>query len=600
MQLKFEDFGITGISNNGVVEQRTLCPRCSAHRKKKYDKCLAVNLEKGTWFCHNCSWSGSLNLREEKKFIPKPVQTKAIEPSDNAYLWFAKRGIPREVIDRNKITLENIFLTQSNKNERCICFNYFVNDTLVNIKYRSPQKHFQQVKGGQKVFYKLNDILEETKCIITEGEIDALSFEVAGYKYAVSVPDGAINPNAKNITTKLEYLDNCAEYFNNKTKIYLATDTDAPGIRLREELARRLGKSKCWIVKYPQDCKDANDVLMKFGKKELKQCIENAEQYPIEGVHLAISRFDELKNLYENGIPNGANTGYKKFDDLFTFYGSQLTVVTGIPNHGKTNFVDQLMLKLAIRHDWKFAVFSPENATIEIHLIRLCEILVGKPLLPNYNNQMTPAELNSAVEFINEHIFFILPDNVVDFKLEKILNSTSELVLRKGVKALIIDPWNTIEHQKERGEVTTDYIGRVLNQVKYFSRTHDLHTIIVAHPTKIKKQAKDPELFEVPTLYDISGSANWYNVVDNGISVYRQFTKEQGISYTKVYLQKVKHKYIGRIGYAKFDFDISCQRYNEKDTSNKKQNELDDYVELAADGYPKEFDNNITEDEPAF
>src|SRR5690606_8782319 len=137
-------------------------------------------------------------------------------------------------------------------------------------------------------------------------------------------------------------------------------------------------------------------------------------------------------------------------DELFTFYGSQLTVVTGIPNHGKTNFVDQLLLKLAVRYDWKFAVFSPENATIEIHLIRLCEILVGKPFLPNYHNQMTKAELISAVEFINEHIFFILPDNVVDFKLDKILNATSELVLRKGVKALIIDPWNTIEHQKER------------------------------------------------------------------------------------------------------------------------------------------------------
>jgi twinkle protein len=591
MSQRFEDFGIYGIDLNKYGEQRTTCPKCSSTRQNSHKniKCLSVNADKGTWFCHHCGHSGGLYEKQNfRKFEPKPIKSNSVSPTDKVFQWFESRKIPKSIVERNKISIEKVFLSQMDKEDTCVCFNYFLDDTLVNIKYRNPQKVFQQVKGGSKIFYKLNDLNNQTDAIITEGEIDALSFEVAGFLNAVSVPDGGINPEVKQIQTKLDYLDNCSDYFKNMHRIYLATDSDAPGIRLREELARRLGKSRCWIVRYPNDCKDANEVLMKYGNLKLKQCIENAELYPIEGIHYANDRRDELKDLYENGFPNGAKTGYSNLDELITFYGSQLTIVTGIPSHGKSNFMDQLMIKLAINHNWSWGIFSPENATIEIHLLRLCEILIGKPFLKDYNNRMSFDEMESAREFINNHTYFILPDNE-EYRLERILEAASGLVLKHGIKGLILDPWNTLEHQYGNDSETI-YTGKVLNQLKYFARIHDIHLILVAHPRKMARR-KDSKLFEVPTLYDISGSANWFNIADNGIVVYRQFNEAMTESYPIVYIQKVKHKFIGKTGFAKFDFDVSCQRYIEKD-SRQGKNELDSYVEMCPGGYPSSWMND--------
>lgn len=588
MALDFEDFGIYGINKYKAGEQRTTCPRCSAQRKGAHKNipCLSVNAEKGVWFCHHCGYSGGLFQKKEfKRFIPKPVETNALSPTEKVYDWFAARKITKEVVDRNKITVENVFLTQLGREDLCICFNYYMGEALVNIKYRNFQKVFQQVKNGFKIFYKLNDIINETEVIITEGEIDALSFEVAGYKNAISVPDGGINPNVKQIQTKLDYLNNCSEYFENVRKIYLATDTDAPGIRLREELARRLGKLRCWIVRYPKDCKDANDVLVKYGPDKLKECINNAEPYPVEGVHYANERRDELRDLYNNGFPNGAKSGYSSLDKLITFYGSQLTVVTGIPSHGKSNFMDQLMIKLAVEHDWRWGIFSPENATIEIHLLRLCEIFIGKSFLKDYDNRMTFDEMEAAMDFINDHVYFILPDNE-EYTLERILKATSELVLKYGIKGLIIDPWNTLEHQYGH-DTETVYTAKVLNQLKYFARMYDIHIFLVAHPRKMTRK-KDSKLFEVPTLYDISGSANWFNIADNGIVIYRQFSENFSESYSIVYVQKVKHKFIGKTGFVKFDFDMSCQRYIEKDEQNN--NDTLDTTDIGPGGYPSSWD----------
>lgn len=599
MSQRFEDFGIYGIDLNKYGEQRTTCPKCSSTRQNSHKniKCLSVNADKGTWFCHHCGHSGGLFEKQNfRKFEPKPIKSNSVSPTEKVLQWFESRKIPKEVVDRNKITIEKVFLSQLDKEDTCVCFNYFLDDALVNIKYRNPQKIFQQVKGGSKIFYKLNDLINQTDAIITEGEIDALSFEVAGFLNAVSVPDGGINPEVKQIQTKLDYLDNCSDYFKNMHRIYLSTDSDAPGIRLREELARRLGKSRCWIVRYPNDCKDANEVLIKHGKDKLKECIENAELYPIEGIHYANERRDELKDLYDNGFPNGAKTGYSNLDELITFYGSQLTIVTGIPSHGKSNFMDQLMIKLAINHNWSWGIFSPENATIEIHLLRLCEILIGKPFLKDYNHRMTFDEMESAREFINNHTYFILPDNE-EYRLERILEAASGLVLKHGIKGLILDPWNTLEHQYGNDSETI-YTGKVLNQLKYFARIHDIHLILVAHPRKMARR-KDSKLFEVPTLYDISGSANWFNIADNGMVVYRQFSEDFTESYPIVYIQKVKHKFIGKTGFAKFDFDVSCQRYIEK-SGKQGKNELENHVELCSGGYPSswmtEWENRNDED----
>lgn len=595
----FNDYGIHGISMSGNEEQRVVCPECVRRKGNVREKDLAVNVEKGTWFCQsaNCGWKGG--LRKERIQTFAPVQSKAVPLVDNNYKFFEARGIPKSVVDRNRITKDKIFIQAKEKNEPVICFNYYVGDVLVNIKYRTVDKHFSQVKGGSKVFYKLNDTVGKTDCIITEGEMDALSFEVADYLNAISVPDGAVNPNVQNISTKLSYLDNNWDYFENMKKIYLATDSDAPGIRLREELARRLGKARCWIVKFPDDCKDANEVLMKHGKDVLKKCVENAELYPIEGIHYANEYTEEFNDLYDYGYPNGAKSGWTKFDEHIRFYDSCMTVITGVPSHGKSNFMDHLMVRLAVKNGWKFGVFSPENATPKIHMHRLAEILIGLPFIPGYSAQMTREDRDKARFFINDHFIFINPPDE-NFTMSNILELAAHAVLKHGIKGLILDPWNTIVHEYDN-EKETDYTAKALNRLLHFERNHGLHLFIIAHPAKMRRR-KDSMKYEIPALYDISGSAHWYNKAEVGITIWREFSEDNSKTlYNAAIVQKVKHKYMGRLGTVKFDFDAGSQRFYEKDEIRQEGPMIPGCTSQTADEYKYSmYNNGDDDDEDAF
>ena len=114
--------------------------------------------------------------------------------------------------------------------------------------------------------------------------------------FACSVPNGASTGNQN-----LSYLDNSIDYFEEKDKVYIAVDNDAPGIKLRDELSRRIGKEKVWLVSYPEGCKDANDVLLKFSAEELVKCIEVAKPFPLEGISKAKDVSDEVYHMYNYG-----------------------------------------------------------------------------------------------------------------------------------------------------------------------------------------------------------------------------------------------------------------------------------------------------------
>lgn len=557
---QFIDYGISGISVSLGGQQRTTCPECSHTRHNKPDeKCLSVDVDKKTWYCHHCAWSGGIGTinNDYYKHIESytPIQYKpAITKDDALTEYFKKRGISKEIIERNNISLY----------KEWILFPFYIDDDCVNVKYRGlKEKKFMQAKDGYKCFYKINDIKDYKYAIICEGEIDALSFEQAGILCAVSVPEGGINPDAKNITQKLKYIDNNIHLFDECSDIYLCTDNDAVGRRLADELSRRFGRERCRIVKFPDGCKDANDVLLKYGTTELINIIANAEPYPIEGVKLASSFTDSLLDIWHNGFQTGANTGvFSSFDNHFTFHTGQLTVVTGIPSHGKSNFIDNIIIELARNAGWKSAVFSPENPSVEIWLIRLLEILTNRPFY-NGVDRLTPDDIVHYNKIINEYIFNILPDD--NFQLDNVLSTAKMLIRRYGINILIIDPFNNIESSINKGESETSYIAKVLVKLRNFARKTGVHLILIAHPKKMNKIGNSNYNFDVPVLYDISGSANFYNIADNGITVYRRFNEDDASqSYTEVYIQKVKSKYIGKLGRIDFTYNINTQTYTEQ------------------------------------
>ena len=540
------------IKSQGTKEQKVKCPKCSGARKKKSERCLSVNIEEGIYNCFHCGWAGRVTERKEvDKVYILPDLKNATKVSDNMLDWFRTRGIHQPTIVRNKINEKLEWMPQVQKKRNVVCFNYFRNGEVVNIKFRDGAKNFKQVAGAEKVFYKIDDIKDKTEIIITEGELDALSFEEAGFLNCVSVPDGAPPPNSKNNNQKFSYIENCYEDLQNVEKVYLAVDTDDAGLKLRQELARRIGKEKCYIVRYPNGCKDANALLMQEGTHALKQCIKDAQPYPIEGVKMVKEFEDDINNLYKKGFDKGATIGFRHFDKLLQFKEGMFTVVTGIPTHGKSNFLEQVAMLLAVRHGWKFAIFSPEHYPKSVHFARLAKILMGKPFFEGYSERMTETQLRRSMKFIGEHFYFIQP-NEDEYTLDKLLETTRGLVLRYGVKSLILDPWNMLEHTDDN----TSFVGSQLNKVNKFKQRYDIHIFIVAHTTKMYKPQGHTQL-DVPNLYSISGSSNWYNKCDNGITVYRDFERDEVV----VYIQKVKFEHLGDIGYCVFKFNKTNSRY---------------------------------------
>jgi twinkle protein len=551
----FEAHGIR-VPHGATGNIKTTCPRCSPERRKQSDPCLSVDIERGLYHCHHCEWSGSLRgKREAPERVWRTVETKALPPKAEMYDWFSsERGISRTVVDRNRITEESRRMSDGQAH-RCICFNYFVGELLVNIKYRTRTKLFSQEKGADHAFYGINDIAGEKEVIIVEGEIDKLSFEEAGFPNCVSVPDGGINLDVKNPDGKLKALDTCLDYFEGVTDIFLATDADGPGVRLREELARRLGKRRCWIVSFPDGCKDANDVLTKLGKAELATCLKDAAPYPVEGLFGVEQIGADLERVFLHGREPGATTGIVGIDNLTQWFPGQLTVWTGIPGHMKSSVCDQKNMKLTALHGWRHAYFTPEHYPLETHLQRLVEQFVGMPITEGRGSRMSLEELRQAHSFLREKVHYIQPEND-NYTLDQILNLAEHLVRRHGVNNLVIDPWNHLEHQLETGESETLYVGRTLRRIKAFAREFGIGVDLIAHPTKMRSNIDGS--FPAPTMYDISGSANWYNVPDNGVTIYRVFNEDYTTSHIEYYQRKVKYQWAGRPGKC----ELTANAYN--------------------------------------
>jgi len=483
--------------------------------------------------------------------IPPQPRLEKIEPK---YIkWFEDRGISNNTLLRFNITQSVEWMPNAQKEIPVICFNYYRNEQLVNIKYRGAQRDFKLNKASELIFYNIDSIKDEDTCVIVEGEVDALSMYEAGIYNVVSVPNGT-TPKGNQ---RLSYLDNCYEYFVSKKKIILATDQDKVGKLLKEELIRRLGKNRCFEVEYPDGCKDANDVLKFHGKAALALLVEQARELPIEGIVNHEDIEADILNYYENGYPQGTKIGIEGFDEYLQFMPGQFTTITGIPGHGKSEWVDNMIAHTAVKSGWKWAICSFENTPASLHGTKLAEKIGGKAFdfRRDPSNRIAPSDLKIILSFIGSNFAFINTTNT-DITLDGILAKTAELVARKGINGLLIDPWNYIEHKIPNGVPETLYISDCLTRIKLAAMKLGIHIILIAHPAKLNKAAGQKS-YDVPTLYSISGSAHFYNKTDNGITVYRDFEKET----VNIYVQKVRYSWLGKIGTIQYRFNTFTRQY---------------------------------------
>ena len=239
----------------------------------------------------------------------------------------------------------------------------------------------------------------------------------------------------------------------------------------------------------------------------------------INGVVTPISLQPKIFELYHRPTTAGLTTGWESVDDFYRIADSEITVITGIPSHGKSSFMDALMLKMCDKHQWKWSVFSPENYPIEKHVRKLVEIQTGKTFSGQYNTEkIQSGHLAEAVEWMDERFKFVFPEED-SFNIEYILAKVRECSLAFKTNGFVLDPYNEFSHTRPASISETEYVSRFLGAIRRFCADTKLHAFIVAHPTKMQKN--DSGGYDPPTAYDIAGSANWYNKADNIISIWR-------------------------------------------------------------------------------
>lgn len=527
------------------------CPECSKDRKKQNAKPFSWDAAKGVGHCLHCGAKFGRKLEgpyvksvaAQQSYV-RPEWRNVTELEDDVLKFFTERGISQRVVNQVKISQNRTFFPQLEKDAKCIEFNYFRDAELINVKYRGPKKSFKLFKDAELIFYNLDSMRGMDYVIITEGEMDALSYIEMGFDSVISVPNGA----TKSSQQRLQYLDNCIDLFEEVQTIYLATDDDEAGRVLQEELARRLGKFRCRKVSFFGH-KDANELLM-TDKLSITDTITNAEPYPIEGILTVDDLADDIWRLKREGLKPGCGISINSFNELLTFEPGYLTVVTGIPNHGKSEFLDQIMVDLSVMHNWRFGIFSPENYPIQLHFSKIAAKLLGESF-----NTIEDFQVVQAMDYYRNNFLHIVPKE--DNSVESIVEHATQLVKRYGINGLVIDAWNKLEHDYSSNE--TVYISKQLDVIINFAQKYGVHIFVVAHPTKMQRD-KQTGAYMVPTIYDMAGSAHFYNKSHNGISVYRHF-HEDGTSTPEVFVQKVKFKHWGRQGNVMLQYDISSGRF---------------------------------------
>ncbi len=550
----FADFGIQ-VSGHGQVS--TTCPKCSHQRKKKNDLCLSVNVEKGVWQCHHCGWNGGLanGKAEFTQNACKPKERAKLEfkfdseLTEEAYAYLVdERCISEYVLQRNQVCVK----------DGVIQFPFFKNGECVNIKFRSlSEKKFWQSKNGEKILYGYDDI-DSTKTIIVEGEFDKLALEVSGFKNVVSVPDGAPALETKSYSSKFDFLENCREKLDHVDEFILAVDNDPPGKKLEQELVRRLGPERCSRVVWPEGIKDANQMLIEQSSDGLAKLIESAIPYPVSGITWA--KDIDLEGFYKSGFQSGLEPGWVGLDPLYRISqeSGDLHIVTGVPSHGKSEWLDALLINLAESEGWNFGIFSPENYPLEYHSSKLIEKYIGKPFREGFRARMTKEEMVEGKKWLNQHFMFLNPEED-SVTVDAILSLAKVLVYRCGIKGLVIDPWNEIDHSRPSAMTETEYISQSLTKIRRFARLHSVHVWLVAHPTKLSKEPNG--MFPVPSPYDISGSAHWRNKADCCIAVWRNLDPNNNSNEVEIHVQKIRKKHLGRLGLAKLKYEYATGRY---------------------------------------
>lgn len=601
------DLGRYADRKSGYVKVH--CPQCDGGKHGKNDKSLSCNCETGAFKCHRCGFQGyatittdeereawmrqqpwyrdySKHKNEQKKEYSRPPKPRSNKIDPNIIAFFARRGISEQTLTTMRVTSGTDWMP-AHKNYRCrdrqgnpvdgancttIHFNYYRDGELIATKLRSGDKMFRQAKAGcEQIAYNIDGIKNSDDLYIVEGEMDALSLAEIGYTNVISVPDGGSD---KAMHWLVDYWET---HFANKKTVYICVDNDTVGSELCRELQKHFDPADCVIVTDfgldPTDghpLKDANECLMAYGPDTLRLKLAAGSSQRPEGDADMQSIADEMDNIYTHGLPQGIRVGFSNLDELVRFEKGRLVIVTGTPGSGKSQFLDQLAVRLNIGHGWRFSMFSPEMMPMALHMSMLVSKYTGRAF---NREELLPERYQRAKQRIVDAFHFIDPDS---YDLDGILSVARYQVRKYGCDALVIDPWNDLTMNGD-GITKTDDINTALLRILTFAQRQQIVVFVMAHPAKIGRN-KDGSV-PTPTLSDISGSIHFYNRADIGLVVVRH-KEDDGREYTEIKVAKMRFPNLGKVGETYFKYGIGVGRFHTYDpVTDNTQWDNDDYLD---------------------
>ncbi len=537
-------------------ENQMPCPECSQNRRKKHIKCFSYNIEKEVGYCNHCETRFvKHNPHEEKQYVKPTLEWQNFTKlSENAVKYFESRGISQKTLLSMNIGEKKEYIPQLEKEVNCIFFPYFRNGELINTKFRDARKNFKLISGAELIWFNFDCIQkcidEKGELVIVEGEFDALSVIQTGHEFVVSVPNGA------NIG-KMEYFDSSFDLLNKVETFIIAVDNDLKGIELKNELIRRLGFEKCKIANF-KEFKDANEYLVSKDRESLLNELKNAKILKAQDVYEVADFENELDAYFENGLPQGKTIDIPELDEKIRWLTGHYATVTGSPTSGKSEFIDFICAKLNLLHQWKIGYYSPESAPLAVHFSKVFSKFSGFKFGKKYNH--SESDRYTVQDYINENYFWVNP--VDDINLDEILAKFEYLVRAKGVKVFVIDPFNRIETDQDYLHDKLLYIKKTLKKIISFVKKNDCLLFLIAHPTKLQKTKEGK--FPMASMYDISGSADFFNMTSYGIAVRREQHDKtlEFLSYGQVAISKAKfNETMGSTGVWEFRYNINNGRY---------------------------------------
>jgi twinkle protein len=423
-----------------------------------------------------------------------------------------------------------------------LAFQFYEEGEVKNCQYKSLQKEFQFEPGCKVLPWNITAALGAEELIVTEGMMDALALMECGYQNVISVPNGA----GTDLSVFDEYMD--FELKGVKT-ILFAGDMDKAGIKLREQFIRKFHQFEVKVVEWVYEgitLKDGNDMLIQYGKEAVNWCIEHAGEPPIDGISRLSDCEKQLDDYYKNGLPVGVSINLYGIDHLMHFELGRFIPFTGLPGSGKSTFVDNIVVRLCCQYDWRAAVFSPEKWPQARHYNEYISMVTGKRA---FEKSLRAPSYQRAKDYLNDRIIHIesTPRNTI----WSILRRARWLIKHYGVRQVIIDPFNYILLEGQKGEIESTVISRVVQQCVDFAHEMNVLVMLVAHPRKLSSDGIQKKL----TLGDIYGSMAFYNQADIGVVLYSEQITWTGSNHevkacraTWVDVQKMRWKELGQQG----------------------------------------------------